>query len=363
MLNGMTLQADGKILVAGTVPNGTTGDNDFGLARLTNDTVPPANETVQLSQPTYPVQEPVAGPTPIQVVVDRTGGTTGTVDVPFQVTDGTAKAGTDYTVVTTGDLLEFRPGDQQATITINILPDASAAGDGSFTVALGTPTSPDGTIVSAGAPATATVTILQPETFIVSGPGSVGHNGGAATFTVTRQGPADGTATVQYSISGSVLSAGEYQGPTSGTLTIRAGQSTSTISLPISNNGQFVGNQSLTVALTRVSLEGSTNAASIGAPSSATTSVVETNSPPPPPHRDISAELVPVGRGKKRKMMVEVFYADNGALKTEFLSPLQPPAFSGLQVLPVQGNNAGAPDEVILKGRKAHRTVSLEFLV
>jgi hypothetical protein len=61
--------------------------------------------------------------------------------------------------------------------------------------------------------------------------------------------------------------------------------------------------------------------------------------------------------------MVEVLYADTGTPKTEFLCPLQQPAFRGIQVQTIQGNNAGLPDQVLLTGRKGHRTVSLEIPV
>jgi uncharacterized delta-60 repeat protein len=310
-------------------------------------------ETVQLDSSTYSVQE---GAGSIQLVVDRTGATVGTVSVPFQVTGGSATAGHDYTVATSAPLV-FQSGETQKTITVNILPDASIGTDESFTVALGTPTSPDGSAaVSLGSPAAATVTILEAETFAVSGPDAVGHNGGSATYTVTRSGSTDGTATVQWSLSGSALSAGEYQGPSSGTLTIGPGLAQGTISIPISNNGQYVGDQSLTLTLTGVTLSGR-NAFGLGTPSAKTTTIHETN------HRPIVAELVPVRMGKKIRFMVEVLYANDGTLKTEFLSPFQQPAFHGIQASAVQGNGAGLPDQVLLTARKGRRTVSMDISV
>jgi len=61
--------------------------------------------------------------------------------------------------------------------------------------------------------------------------------------------------------------------------------------------------------------------------------------------------------------MVEVLYADTGAPKTEFLCPLQQPTYHGIQVSAVQGNDVGLPDQVLLTGRKGHRTVSLDIPV
>jgi len=230
-------------------------------------------------------------------------------------------------------------------------------------VAQGTPTSPDGSaVVSAGATTQAAVTVLEPETFTVSGPDRVGHNGGPATYTVTRSGSTDGTATVQWSVSGSALSAGEYRGPSSGTLVIGPGIGQGTISLPITNNGQYIGDRFLTLTLTGITLSGR-NASELGIPSAKTTRVFETNTPPPPPHRPVFAELVPVRIGRRTWLMVEVFYNDNDTLKTEFLCPFQQRAYHNIQVSAVQGNNAGLPDQVLLTARRGRRTVSLEMPV
>jgi uncharacterized delta-60 repeat protein len=309
-------------------------------------------ETVQMAQSGYSVAAGVS-PTQVQVTVDRSAAA-GTVQVPFTVTGGSG-----FTVATPGPLV-FKPGDTQETITINIPAAAPGAGDQSLAVTLGTPTSADGSASPAlGSSNTqATVTVLAPETFTVSGPGLVNHNGGSANYTVTRSGSTDGTATVQWSVSGSALSSGEYQGPSSGTLTLGPGVSQGTISLPISNSGQYVGDQSLNVTMTGVSLDaGTLNKASVGSPSSAGTTVHETN------HRPIVAELVPVRMGRKPRFMVEVLYANDGTLKTEFLSPFQQPVFRNIQVSAVQGNGAGLPDQVLLTARKGRRSVSMEIPV
>jgi hypothetical protein len=241
---------------------------------------PPQLETVQLDSATYSFAEG-SGTTQVQVLVDRTGGTTGTVDVPFQVTDGSAVAGRDYTVVSTSPLV-FQPGVAQLAITIDILHDTSTGGDEAFTVALGIPTSPDGSAIpSAGPTSEAAVTILEPETFTISGPLWIMENGGTATFTVTRQGSTDGDATVRYSFGGTAVAGVDF-GLLPGPLIIPAGQASATLPIPIIDSGQYDGNESLVVTLTGVSL-GTGNAAGLGVPSSAATEIVESNSKPPPP--------------------------------------------------------------------------------
>jgi uncharacterized delta-60 repeat protein len=97
----------------------------------------------------------------------------------------------------------------------------------------------------------------------------------------------------------------------------------------------------------------------------AATGTVQLSTPPlpPPAHRAVFAELVPVRMGRKTRWMVEVLYADTGAVKFQFLSPFQQPAFHGIQVSTVEGNGAGVPDQVILTGRRGRRFVNLDIPV
>jgi hypothetical protein len=82
------------------------------------------------------------------------------------------------------------------------------------------------------------------------------------------------------------------------------------------------------------------------------------SSSPPPPSvpaaRSITAQLVTVKTGKKKRLEVEVFFADTGTKKSTFPSPFQKPAFKNIQVR-VQGNN------VILTARKGKKTVTTTF--
>jgi hypothetical protein len=84
--------------------------------------------------------------------------------------------------------------------------------------------------------------------------------------------------------------------------------------------------------------------------------------PAPPPVVGITAQLVPLRVGKKKRLMVEVHFADTGALKGEVPSPFQKPAFRDIQVSVRDGNGDGVADEVVLTARKGKRTLSLVFL-
>jgi hypothetical protein len=140
--SGMALQPDGKIVVGGTtVVNGT---NEFALARLQND-------HLQFSAPAYSVSENGGAAT---ITVTRVGGTTGTVSAVVSTSDGSAKAGTDYTPVST--TVVFHPGETTKTITIPILSDGLVDGNETVNLALSNASG-----AGIGDPASAVLTIVD----------------------------------------------------------------------------------------------------------------------------------------------------------------------------------------------------------
>jgi hypothetical protein len=74
--------------------------------------------------------------------------------------------------------------------------------------------------------------------------------------------------------------------------------------------------------------------------------------PPPPPLRGITAELVTMKVGKKKRLMIEVLFADTGAKKELFPSPFQKGPFKNIQVS-VRGN------QVVLTAKKGKKTVTV----
>jgi hypothetical protein len=69
---------------------------------------------------------------------------------------------------------------------------------------------------------------------------------------------------------------------------------------------------------------------------------------------------VKVGKkvGKKRRLMVEVFSADTGALTSRFVSPFQRRRYKAIRVSLRDSNGDGVPDQVVLTARKGQRTVT-----
>jgi uncharacterized protein YkwD len=82
---------------------------------------------------------------------------------------------------------------------------------------------------------------------------------------------------------------------------------------------------------------------------------------PPPVARGIAARLVPVRLKKKTKLTVQVLFADTGALKSQFNSPFQKPAFRNIGVSVGDSNGDGVPDEVVLTARKGKRAVTAVY--
>jgi Calx-beta domain len=96
-------------------------------------------------------------------------------------------------------------------------------------------------------------------------------------------------------------------------------------------------------------------------PTPAGAEAVITLQPPPPVARGIAARLVPVRVRKKTKLMVQVSFADTGALKSQFASPFQRPAFKNIGVSVRDGDADGVADQVVVTARKGKRTVTRIF--
>jgi Ca2+-binding RTX toxin-like protein len=81
---------------------------------------------------------------------------------------------------------------------------------------------------------------------------------------------------------------------------------------------------------------------------------------PVPPHRTlprgIFARLVMMKAGRKKRLMIRVFFSDTGELKAQFRCPFQRPAFRRIQTSPRDTNNDGVPDQIVVTARKGRRT-------
>jgi uncharacterized delta-60 repeat protein len=264
-VTNILIQASGQILVAGTTNQG--GGPVFAMARYSGL----QSGSFQFSQPVYSVNENGGV---VTITVTRGGGSQGTVTVNFATSDGTAKAGTDYTA-TTGTL-SFAPGQVTNTFTVPVTSDGVyQPTNKTFNLTLSNPTG--GAFI--GFQKTATVTIVetdQPGTLAFSAASySVAQNGGSITITVTRANGSAGPVGINYATSNGTAVAGTDYTATSGTLNFAAGETSKTFSVPILNSGVF----SATPLSFNVSLSTPTGGSTLGTPSTAVVNIGQTNAP------------------------------------------------------------------------------------
>jgi hypothetical protein len=256
----------------------TLGAPASATISITDDDAPqPAPGTLQFSVATQAVGEAAGN---IVLTVSRTGGTSGAASVQYTTSNGTAIAGSDYTL--TSGSLTWADGDATTrSIVVPVLNDVLQESAESFTLALSAPTG-----ATLGAPASVTVTINDDDTPAPT-PGTlqltaatltVGEAAGTAVLTVSRNGGSSGAASVQYATTAGSATAGSDFTTTSGTLTWANGDATSrTIAVPIVNDSVQEAAETFTLALNNAS------GATLGAPASATISITDDDAPQPTP--------------------------------------------------------------------------------
>lgn len=167
----------------------------------------------------------------ITFTVTRSSGT-GSSSVIYGTSDGTARAGTDYT--TASGTLNFVAGDTFKTFTVPTIDNALVDGNRNFTVNL---SSASGATIATGQ-ATGTVNDNDSPSLSISGGNTI--EGGQITFTVTRS-SGSGTSSVSYATSDGTAHAGADYTGTSNSLSFAAGDTAKTFT--VSTNNDTIVNQ------------------------------------------------------------------------------------------------------------------------
>lgn len=133
----------------------------------------------------------------IRITVKRSGGITGDVIIDYATSDGTARAGEDYTAVS--GRLQWTHGDSSdKVIIVPLRGDDVVEGDETFNITLSSPGNPE----ALGSQPTTVVRILNDDavgTFSFSQPVyAVDENGPYADIIVVRRDGISGSATVRY---------------------------------------------------------------------------------------------------------------------------------------------------------------------
>jgi hypothetical protein len=218
------------------------GPNGTGVLNIADDDPP---TLLKFGSPTYKVIEsaPVA-----TFTVMRLGPTTGAVGVSYATSDGTATTtGPDYGA--TSGTLSFGPGVKALSFSVPISNDLFDESNESFFVTLSSPTG--GAFL--GSPSVSEVSLLDNDaggTLQLNLTAlKVNETGGSATATVMRSaGAADGVS-VDYATSNGSATAGSDYTTISGTLDFAAGELSKSVVVPILDDGNGEGNETLDLTL------------------------------------------------------------------------------------------------------------------
>ncbi len=187
-----------------------------------------------------------------------------TVTVDYATRDGTARAGSDYT--DTSGALTFAPGETEKTVSVPVIDDTVedtpetltlrlSNADPEYTGDSGVWGSEEAGVLIANSVATGTIrnTEDQAEPRAVSVSDASAAEGDSVVFTVSLSATSSQQVTVDYATSDGTATAGEDYTVTSGTLTFQAGETTKTISVPITDDTEDDGGETFTLTLSNAS--------------------------------------------------------------------------------------------------------------
>jgi CSLREA domain-containing protein len=244
-------------------PTGGDG-SDIGAVELT------AAPAVQFAQSSYQVNENAGT---VTLTVTRSGDTSGASSVSYATSDGTATAGSDYTMAS--GTLNFAANETSKDVVVTITDDSVHEADEAFTVTL---SSPMGAVLGANPSATVTITDndAAPTVQFSAATYNVSEGAATATVTVTKTGATEVSATVHYATSDGSATAGSDYTSASGDLAFAAAESSKTISIAIIDDNFIEGDETF-----NVTLSGPTNA-TLGTPTSTAVTIADNDVQPSP---------------------------------------------------------------------------------
>ncbi|NQV69649.1 MAG: DUF4347 domain-containing protein [Pseudohongiella sp.] len=227
---------DGDIAYTLTATSSST-DANYGGANARTGTIDVTN-TDNEAAPTLSISDAsgAEGSGTLTFTVTRSGSTGGTTTVDYATANGTALAGSDYTAKSGS--LTFAPGETSKTISVSITADTVSEDSEAFTVGLSNiadaSSSSESITDNSGTGTISADKNLAPVLSVSDI--TVGEDAGNAVLTVTRSGGTAGITAVQYATQDGSAKAGSDYTAVSGTLTFAAGETSKTISVPITDD-------------------------------------------------------------------------------------------------------------------------------
>jgi len=231
------------------VGEGSIGSNDTALIIIEeDDAIPPAGE-ISFELDTESVNENDGS---LTMNVNRTGGSFGEVSISYSSTDDTASAGADFTSVS--DTLTFADGETTKTITIDLINDDNYESDETFTVQLSNLMGESTLGISKSV-----VTIFDDEPTPEAGvleiehaSYSVSENTLSLSINILRTDGDFGEVSVDVATSNSTALAGEDYESTSETFTFADGEILKTITLIITDDSTYEGDETFNIQLSNI---------------------------------------------------------------------------------------------------------------
>jgi hypothetical protein len=235
--------AEGNETVNLTLSN-VLGGGLLGGRREAVLTIVDDEPTVAFASDTFTVAEGAATAT---ITVRRSGVAAGAATVDFSTSNGTGVAGVHYTPVS--GTLSFPAGTTTRTFTVPIINDTAFSGPRTVRLSLSNATG----AVTIVPPSQATLTISDNDvagTIQLSAPVYVfAENAGSALITVSRSGGTASGATIDFATSDGTALAGADYTFAGGTLTFGAGETTRTLSVPLTNDALAEGVETVNIQL------------------------------------------------------------------------------------------------------------------
>lgn len=216
-------------LTPGHVITATATSSLEGTSEFSRCTAVEGRGAFRFSAASVSIQE--SQPSGNFVIVERAAGAVGTATVNYATSDGTAKAGADYSAAS--GMLTFADGETAKTIDLAIVNDSTHEGAQTFTIKLSNPTG-----ATLGGVSTETVTILdndpRPSLWLPEVAKSEGNSGTTSfVFTATLQPASEATHTITYSTADGTATVPSDYTSAFGTLVFAPGETSKTFTVDV----------------------------------------------------------------------------------------------------------------------------------
>ncbi len=242
IINDTIPEPDETVIVTLRNPNGAKlGTNSQFAYLISDDDTPPLLPSVGFSGASSNVLE-ASGSASLAVSLSSVSASSVTVN--YDITAGTAVAGSDFTLAS--GTLTFAPGQTVAQVPVSILDDAVAESAETVIITL---TAPVEAVL--GSLSAHTLTITDEDTTVVtisSSDPTAAESGDTATVTFTRTGATTADLTVNYTRSGTATYLSDYYG-TTGLAVIPTGQTSITQTMTAVQETAVEGTETVVLTL------------------------------------------------------------------------------------------------------------------